>query len=103
MGVAASFTSLALTATKSRRVWKEAIVYNLISDILLCMSTSRARMFNFYLQQKVCESTDALAALLNAFEPEVGSSSVCMTHIPRLQPSQEYCLLCGATLETQNP
>ena len=32
-------------------------------------------MFNFYLQQKVCESTDALGALLNAFEPEVGSSS----------------------------
>ena len=48
---------------------------NLISDILLCMSTLCARMFNFYLQQKVCESTDALGALLNAFEPEVGSSS----------------------------
>ena len=60
-------------------------------------------MFNFYLQQKVCESTDALGALLNAFEPEVGSSSAYMARIPRLKPRQEYCLLCSATLETQNP
>lgn len=38
----ASFTSLAPTATKSGGEgggWKEAIVCNLISDILLCMST----------------------------------------------------------------
>ena len=57
MGVA-SFTSLAPTATKSGGEggggggWKEAIVCNLISDILLCMSTSCPLNVQFLLAAK---------------------------------------------------